>query len=120
MTQPTPTMTVTEASERLASDDQPAPLLVDVREASEFGLMRAPGAVLLPLSAFTTHFEELPRDRPLLLMCAMGGRSARATDFLLANGYPDATNVAGGITAWNAAGLPVRTGPIDPGEGDLP
>jgi rhodanese-related sulfurtransferase len=119
MIQQTPTITVTEASERLASAEPPAPLLVDVREPSEFSTMRVPGAVLLPLSTFTTRFEELPRDRPLLLMCAVGGRSARATEFLIANGYADATNVAGGIVGWNAAGLPVRTGPIEPGEGDL-
>ena len=119
MIQQTPTLTVTEASERLASADQARPLLVDVREASEFGTLRVPGAVLMPLSTFTARFEELPHDRPLLLMCAVGGRSARATEFLIANGYPDATNVAGGIVGWNAAGLPVRTGPIEPGEGDL-
>jgi rhodanese-related sulfurtransferase len=119
MIQPTPTITVAEANERLATTDQPAPLLVDVREASEFGVMRVPGAVLLPLSVLTARFEELPSDRPLLLMCAVGGRSARATDFLVANGYPGAVNVAGGITAWNAAGLPVRTGPLEPGEGEL-
>jgi rhodanese-related sulfurtransferase len=94
-------------------------VLVDVREPSEFQMLRVPGAVLLPLSGFATRYEELPRDRPLLIMCAVGGRSARATDFLRANGYPDATNITGGITAWNAAGLPVRTGPVAPGEGDL-
>ena len=119
MTQSTPTVSVTQAAERLAATGQPAPLLVDVREPSEFAMMRVPGAVLLPLSTFTQRFQELPRDRPLLMFCAAGGRSARATDFLLANGYPDAANVAGGITAWNAAGLPVRTGPAGPGEGDL-
>jgi len=119
MIQPTPTVTVTEASERLTSTDQPGALLVDVREQGEFGVMRVPGAVLMPLSTFTTQFEDLPKDRPLLVMCAVGGRSARATDFLVANGYPRAVNVAGGITAWNATGLPVRTGPVEPGEGDL-
>lgn len=112
-------MTVAEASERLTSNDHPVPLLVDVREASEFEMMRVPGAVLLPLSTLTTHFEGLPHGRPLLLMCAVGGRSARATEFLIANGYPDAVNVAGGITAWNANGLPVRTGSLKAGEGDL-
>jgi rhodanese-related sulfurtransferase len=119
MTEPTPSMTVTEAADRLAPGAEPAPMLVDVREPSEFQMLRVPGAVLLPLSGFTTRYEELPRDRPLLIMCAVGGRSARATDFLRANGYPDATNITGGITAWNAAGLPVRTGPVAPGEGDL-
>ncbi|MET0773769.1 MAG: rhodanese-like domain-containing protein [Candidatus Limnocylindrales bacterium] len=119
MIQQTPTVTVTEASDRLATTDQPAPLLVDVREQSEFGMLRVPGSVLMPLSTFTTRFEELPHDRPLLVMCAVGGRSARATEFLVANGYPESFNVAGGITAWNAAGLPVRTGPVEAGEGDL-
>jgi rhodanese-related sulfurtransferase len=119
MDRSTPTVTVTQAAERLAATDQPAPLLVDVREAHEFGVMRVPGALLVPLSSFTTRFEQLPRDRPLLIMCAVGGRSARATDFLVANGYTDTANVAGGISAWNAAGLPVRTGPIEPGEGEL-
>jgi rhodanese-related sulfurtransferase len=119
MIQQTPTVSVTEASDRLSSSGQPSPLLVDVREPSEFGMLRVPGAVLMPLSTFTARFEELPHDRPLLVMCAVGGRSARATEFLVANGYAESFNVAGGITAWNAAGLPVRTGPVEPGEGDL-
>jgi len=119
MTQPTPTVTVTEAAASLAAADQPVPLLVDVREASEFAMMRVVGSVLLPLSTFTQRFQELPRDRPLLMLCAAGGRSGRATDFLLANGYADVANIAGGITGWNAAGLPVRTGPVGSGEGDL-
>jgi rhodanese-related sulfurtransferase len=119
MIQQPPTMTVSQAAERLGVTDQPTPLLVDVREPNEFGMLRVPGAVLMPLSTFTTRFEALPHDRPLLLMCAVGGRSARATEFLIANGYPDSTNVAGGITAWNAAGLPIRTGPLEAGEGEL-
>jgi rhodanese-related sulfurtransferase len=119
MSEQTPTVTVTEASERLSSTGGSEPLLVDVRELSEFAMLRVPDSVLLPLSTFVTRFEELPRDRPLLLLCAVGGRSARATDFLIANGYPEAANVGGGIAAWNAAGLPVRTGPVRPGEGEL-
>lgn len=121
MTQPTlPTVTVTDAAARLERETDPRPLLVDVRERNEFELMRAPGVVLMPLSTFSTTYEQLPTDRPLLMMCAVGGRSGRATEFLIANGYPDAANVAGGITAWNAAGLPVLTGTPEAGEGDLP
>ena len=115
----TPTMTVTEAAARLAGEGGPRPVLVDVRERNEFALLRVPGSVLLPLSTFSTTYDQLPTDRPLLLLCAVGGRSARATDFLRANGYTDATNIAGGITAWNQAGLGVRTGRLEGGEGDL-
>ena len=116
----TPAVTVTEAAARLNDGTDPGPLLVDVRERHEFALMRVPGSVLMPLSAFSTTYEQLPTDRPLLLLCAVGGRSGRATDFLRANGYTDAVNVAGGITAWNAVGLTIRTGMPEAGEGDLP
>ena len=121
MTQPTtPTVTVVEAAARLQASTDPRPLLVDVRERNEFGVMRVPGSVLLPLSTFTTTYDQLPTDRPLLMLCAVGGRSARATDFLRANGYTEAVNIAGGITAWNAAGLAIRTGTPEAGEGELP
>jgi rhodanese-related sulfurtransferase len=82
--------------------------------------VRAPGVVLIPLSEFATRYGELPRDRPLLMICAAGSRSERAAEFLLANGFPDVANVAGGIIAWQAAGLPVTGGPPAPGEGDPP
>ena len=121
MTHPsTPTVTVTEAAARLDGAGQPRPILVDVRERNEFALLRVPGSVLLPLSTLSTTYDQLPTDRPLLLLCAVGGRSARATDFLRANGYTDAVNVAGGITAWNAAGLGIRTGTPEADEGALP
>lgn len=112
-----PTVDVQEAQRRLAAPD--APLLVDVRERDEFVAMRVPGAVLLPTSQFATGYRQLPTDRPLLIMCAVGGRSARATEALLGAGFTDVANIAGGINAWHAAGLPTRSGPPDPGEGDL-
>jgi rhodanese-related sulfurtransferase len=71
------------------------------------------------MSVFAARFGELPKDRPLLVMCAAGSRSAAATAHLLRNGYTDVVNVAGGITDWERAGLPVRRGPVSPGEGDL-
>jgi rhodanese-related sulfurtransferase len=55
----------------------------------------------------------------LLIMCASGSRSAAATAHLLRNGWTDVTNVAGGITDWERAGLPVVRGPVTPAEGDL-
>jgi len=96
-----------------------APLLVDVRERNEFVEIRAPGAVLYPTSSFLLRFEELPRDRPLHVICRTGSRSAAVTAWLLRNGWTDVHNVAGGMVAWAHAGLPVRRGPLDAGEGDL-
>jgi rhodanese-related sulfurtransferase len=113
-----PAVDVRTAAERLAGPEPP--LLVDVREPDEYAVVRAEGAVLVPLSTFMLRFAELPRDRPLLMICAAGGRSAAATGHLLANGWSDVTNVAGGTLGWERAGLPVRHGPPAPGEGDLP
>jgi rhodanese-related sulfurtransferase len=120
-----PTVDVQEAARRVGLGDgtpaeQPRALLVDVRERYEFEAVRAPGVVLIPLSEFGMRFAELPRDRPLLMICAAGSRSQRAGEFLAARGYPDVANVAGGIIAWQAAGLSISGGPPAPGEGDLP
>ena len=98
----------------------PAIPTIDVREPNEFEAVRLETDVaLVPMSEFASRWEELPRDRPLLLMCAAGGRSAAATAHLLRNGLTDVVNVAGGITDWEQAGLPVRRGPVTPGEGAL-
>jgi len=82
--------------------------LVDVREQNEVDEVRVDGAVVLPMSTFQEHLDELP-EGPLYIMCHAGGRSARVTQFLEAQGY-DATNVEGGITRWQAEGLPVSRG----------
>jgi rhodanese-related sulfurtransferase len=110
-----------EAREATGTDAGGAvPLLIDVREPGEFAEVRAEGAVLMPLSRFMSRYQELPRDRPLLMICRSGARSGQAAAFLIANGWSDVVNVAGGTVAWERAGLPVRRGTPAPGEGDLP
>lgn len=114
-----PTIDVREAERRLREDPD-RPLLIDVREPGEFAAVRAPGAILLPTSAFAARAGELPTDRPLMIVCHVGGRSAAVTGFLVRAGRTDVVNVAGGMDAWEAAGLPVRRGTPGAGEGDLP
>ena len=122
-----PTVTVTEAHRLLGPDrgagapvDAMTPLLVDVREPHEIAEVRAEGVVVVPLSAFMLRHRELPTDRPLLMICHSGARSAQAGAFLLSNGWTDVTNVAGGTLSWVQSGLPIRRGPLAAGEGDLP
>jgi rhodanese-related sulfurtransferase len=114
-----PTIDVTEAERRLREDPD-SPILLDVREIGEFVEVRAPGAALLPTSSFMSRIDELPVDRPLLVVCHVGGRSAAVAGYLLRAGRTDVVNVAGGMDAWEKAGLPVRRGPLEAGEGDLP
>jgi rhodanese-related sulfurtransferase len=105
-----PQVDVTEADRRRRDENA---ALVDVREAHEFEAIRADGAVLVPLSTFATRFEELPRDRPVLLICQSGNRSMAAAAHLLRSGWTDVANVAGGTLAWERAGLPVQSGPAE-------
>jgi rhodanese-related sulfurtransferase len=114
-----PTIDILEAAPAPVTHGRPEPLLVDVRERDEFVDLRAPGAVLYPTSSFLLRFEELPRDRPLHVICRTGSRSAAVTAFLLRNGWTDVQNVAGGMVAWARAGREVRRGPLEPGEGEL-
>jgi rhodanese-related sulfurtransferase len=116
---PMPTVDVAEAERRIREDPS-RPLLLDVREPTEFEEVRAPGALLVPTSTFTSRLDDLPGDRPLLVICRTGVRSAAVTGFLGRSGRDDVANVAGGMEAWERAGLPIRRGPVEPGEGELP
>lgn len=114
-----PSVDVAEADRRL-HDDPERPVLLDVREPNEFVAVRAPGAMLLPTSTFAARIAELPSDRPLFVICRTGVRSAAVTGYLARTGRGGVFNVTGGMDAWEQAGLPVRRGPIEPGEGAPP
>jgi rhodanese-related sulfurtransferase len=85
-------------------------LAVDVRGAHEFRgpLGHVRGSVLIPLPELEARAGELPRGKPLLLVCRSGARSAKACQQLEALGYGPATNLVGGMIAWNRAGLAVE------------
>ena len=94
---------VPEVDPREVGDD----LLLDVREPHEWAAGHAPGAVHVPLGELPQRLAELPEDRPVAVVCHLGGRSAHATAFLRANGRP-ARNVTGGMDAWARLGLPLE------------
>jgi adenylyltransferase/sulfurtransferase len=73
--------------------------LVDVREPGEHAQSRIEGAVLIPLGALESRLSEIPRNRPVVVHCQSGGRSARAAGILRNHGY-EAHNLTGGIRAW--------------------
>ena len=81
---------------------------MDVREAREYRPGHVPGARNLPLSGLPVRLPELPKNRPVYVICQAGGRSAQATALMRAVGI-DATSVAGGTGAWIEAGRPVET-----------
>lgn len=81
-------------------------VLIDVRSAGEYAMGHVAQAKLVPLDTLAARAGELPKDQPIHVICQSGGRSARATDQLAGLGFK-AINVAGGTSAWIAAGLPV-------------
>jgi adenylyltransferase/sulfurtransferase len=94
------TITATELKEML--DAGKDPYLVDVREPVEYEIVKIPGGVLIPKDRVLSGeaLAELPQDRPLVLYCRTGVRSAEALAAVKAAGFRDAVHVQGGVTAW--------------------
>ncbi len=82
--------------------------VLDVREPSEFAQGHVPGALNVPQADLASRLADVPRDRPLALICQAGARSLRAAQFLAQAGFRDLVSVRGGTGAWIAAGRPVE------------
>jgi rhodanese-related sulfurtransferase len=95
----------TLAATRLINDSNP--IVLDVREAAEFSTGHLPNARNIPLSEFDKQIGDLPSGKAVLVCCASGARSGRALSLLRKAGHEQVFNLAGGMTAWRQAGLPV-------------
>ncbi len=74
--------------------------VLDVREDWELATVALPDTLNIPMRQVPQRVTELPRDKPLVVMCHHGGRSRQVTGWLRQNGYTQASNLAGGIHAW--------------------
>jgi sulfur-carrier protein adenylyltransferase/sulfurtransferase len=74
--------------------------ILDVREPSEYQINRIPGSTLIPLGELPRRYQELPRDREIIAQCKMGGRSAKAMEYLKTVGFTKVKNLRGGILEW--------------------
>lgn len=95
------------AAEVLSSPHPPQ--LVDVRNPRERDQKRIAGSLGIPLNHLAESLDQLPKGRPLLVYCAGGYRSSIAASLLQSRGFPQVSEIAGGIAAWEAAKLPVQT-----------
>jgi molybdopterin-guanine dinucleotide biosynthesis protein A/rhodanese-related sulfurtransferase len=104
-------VTVTEIDVDTLEELDPTEIqLIDVREADEFEEARVRGTIHIPLGTVPDAVEALDRTRTVYVICASGGRSMRAAEFLTDAGF-EAVNVAGGTKGWIASGRPVDSGP---------
>jgi molybdopterin/thiamine biosynthesis adenylyltransferase/rhodanese-related sulfurtransferase len=76
------------------------PFILDVREPNEYQINKIPGSTLIPLGELPRRYQELPKDREIVAHCKMGGRSAKAQDFLKTVGFTNVKNLKGGILEW--------------------
>ncbi|MFA5824934.1 MAG: rhodanese-like domain-containing protein [Gallionellaceae bacterium] len=84
-------------------------LLLDVREPDEYSALHAPDAKLIPLGQLNSRMQEIAayKDKPIVVMCRSGRRSAQAVSLLKDAGYSQVSNVKGGILSWESEGLEV-------------
>lgn len=85
-------------------------LVVDVRDTGEYGAGHIAGARHVPEKQLTERLKELEKfkSRPLIVVCRSGTRSAAAVKVLRDNGFNEAFNLRGGISAWEQAGMPLE------------
>ena len=95
------------ALDAAAADDADSVEVIDVREPWEYAEGHVPGARLVPLAGVPQHLADIARDRPVYLVCHVGGRSAQAAHYLAERGV-DAVNVDGGTAEWESAGYPLH------------
>jgi phage shock protein E len=84
--------------------------LLDVRTPGEFQQARLEGAKLIPIGQLLNRLPEVPKDRPILVYCAVGSRSAQVVNYLARQGYPEVYNLYGGIYSWAQKGYPILQG----------
>ncbi len=102
-----PWVNATQATQLINREDA---LVVDVREPNEFAAGHVLGAKNLPLAKLDASGADLAKkkERPVIVYCEGGQRSAKALAVLKKHGYTRVANLSGGIGAWQQAGLPVE------------
>ena len=102
-----PEVTPTQVQQALAG--AAPPVLLDVREPFEWGQVRVPLALHIPMNSVPERLADLPRSRPIVVFCGHGSRSYGVAHYLRQQGF-DASNLAGGITRWRIEGGQVNVG----------
>ena len=86
-------------------------LFLDVRTVEEWNDYHAPDTTLIPLDELQARASELPKDRPIVVVCRSGNRSQSGRDILLSAGFTNVTSMAGGLSTWREKGYPTVSGP---------
>lgn len=97
---PVQSMSPDEARDYLSDKTLQDVTILDVRQPGEYEEGHIPGAKLIPMAALTDSLDEIDRSKPVLVYCAIGGRSRIAAQTLAGKGYDQVINISGGFKAW--------------------
>jgi rhodanese-related sulfurtransferase len=81
--------------------------LLDVRTPQENSQARLPGTVLIPINEFERRAAEVPKNKTIIVYCAVGSRSKPVAEFLSKNGYKEVYNMTDGIVGWYRNGFQI-------------
>lgn len=84
--------------------------LLDVRTPMEFAQARMRGSTLIPIGEIERRIGEVPKNRPILVFCAVGSRSNLVAGFLVNRGYQEVYNMTDGLVGWYRNGYPLDMG----------
>jgi len=98
---PVQSMNSDEAKSYVADRSEGLYTLLDVRQEKEYEQSRIPGATLIPLPELMDRMDELDPEKPVIVYCAVGGRSRAAAQILSGKGFNEVYNLKGGINAWH-------------------
>jgi rhodanese-related sulfurtransferase len=82
--------------------------LLDVRTPQENSQGKLPGTVLIPIGELERRIAEVPKNRTVIVYCAVGSRSKPAAEFISQRGYKDVYNMTDGIVGWYRNGFPLQ------------
>jgi rhodanese-related sulfurtransferase len=99
------TISVEDAYKLYQSGDT---FFLDVREQSEWDEYHIPNTTLIPLGQLDQRLAEVPKDKPVVVVCRSGNRSDVGRDKLLAAGYTNVTSMDGGVSTWRTKGYPIK------------
>src|SRR5687768_8979714 len=91
-------ITPVDLKKKLDAGDKP--FILDVREPNEYQINKMPGSTLIPLGELPRRYQELDPEQDIVVHCKMGGRSAKAVDYLKSVGFKKVKNLRGGILEW--------------------
>jgi len=103
-------LTVQQLAARVTRGGPEAPLVVDVRQPLEYASGHVPGALTIAAGDLPDRLADLPRHRPIAMICASGYRASVAASLLRRAGFIDVIWVADGVPAWEGQGLPLERG----------